>query len=281
MKFLKLLFLSFSLTWCASEESFTVTPKTVDIPFLTPKIIVMGDTGTGASGQKKVGLAVSRFCELNNCDLGLLLGDNLYDTGVTGINDPKWKTHFETPYDLIKFTFYPVLGNHDYQGNEQAQVDYKSAKWYMPSRYYKLKFTTFSILAIDTNVFKQDQINWIEEQLKLGDVKIIYGHHPIYSYGSHGDTTYLITKLLPLMIRYGVPIYMSGHDHDKQVINKSGIIQIVSGAGAKLRPTAKGEGSLFAMSTLGFAYVEIVDSVIKFKFLDERLNVEYEAGFSL
>ncbi len=39
------------------------------------------------------------------------------------------------------------------------------------------------------------------------------GHYPVFSVGSHGDTDELQDILLPLMEKYGVDVYFSGHDH--------------------------------------------------------------------
>ena len=46
-----------------------------------------------------------------------LLGDNIYDSGVTSVTDPQWQTKFEIPYMGVNLPFYVVLGNHDYGGN--------------------------------------------------------------------------------------------------------------------------------------------------------------------
>lgn len=47
------------------------------------------------------------------------------------------------------------------------------------------------------------------------------GHHPILSAGAHGNTQYLESKLKPLLEESDVTAYLSGHDHNLQVINVS------------------------------------------------------------
>ena len=48
----------------------------------------------------------------------IALGDNFYDSGVTGLNDDKWNTtwynNFILPYpELHNFKWCAILGNHD------------------------------------------------------------------------------------------------------------------------------------------------------------------------
>ena len=42
---------------------------------------------------------------------------------------------------------------------------------------------------------------------------IVVGHYPVFSPGSHGDTSELNTYLQPLLEQYGVDAYVCGHDH--------------------------------------------------------------------
>src|SRR4051812_17506479 len=110
------------------------------------RFVAMGDTGTGTNDQHKIGNTVSAFCAQRGCDFIQLLGDNLYDTGASSVDDPIWKTNFETPYSAVDLDFWVALGNHDYGadgagtefGKGQNEVDYsgKSPKWKLPSAYW-------------------------------------------------------------------------------------------------------------------------------------------------
>jgi len=85
-----------------------------------PKVIrfaAMGDTGKGNTGQKDVASAIARKCAASGCDFVQLLGDNIYDSGVTSVTDPQWQTKFEQPYADIDLPFYAALGNHDNGGS--------------------------------------------------------------------------------------------------------------------------------------------------------------------
>jgi hypothetical protein len=59
------------------------------------RFAAIGDTGKGNTGQKQVADAIARKCAASGCDFVQLLGDNIYDSGVTSVTDPQWQTKFE------------------------------------------------------------------------------------------------------------------------------------------------------------------------------------------
>ena len=61
-------------------------------------ILAVGDTGKANEMQYKVGEAMSRHCRKTNCELALLLGDNIYDEGISSPQDPQMIEKFEKPY---------------------------------------------------------------------------------------------------------------------------------------------------------------------------------------
>ncbi len=69
---------------------------------------------------------------------------------------------------------------------------------------------------------------------------IVYGHHPLYSSGTHGDNQILIDRLQPLLAVNRADLYLAGHDHNIEIRKTlDGINQVVSGAGGKLRDIAE------------------------------------------
>ncbi len=73
-------------------------------------------------------------------------GDNIYEEGVTSVDDPLWDSRYCNVYTdptLLDVPWYAILGNHDYYaGGEEFQIEYyvqkldPAQRWYMPSHYY-------------------------------------------------------------------------------------------------------------------------------------------------
>ena len=76
----------------------------------------------------------------------VLLGDNFYASGVDSVEDALFSENFAKLYDteqLGNLTWHAILGNHDYQGNVEAQIQYterSGGRWYMPAHYYRRDF---------------------------------------------------------------------------------------------------------------------------------------------
>jgi len=255
-------------------------------------IIFLGDTGELNTDKVKVAKAIQKYCIKQECNLGLLLGDNFYEFGVKHIDDPQFQTKFEEPYKDLKFKFYPVLGNHDALGNWQAQIDYTSKHWSMPSRFYSLDLHVAKLYAIDTNLYtvanpvqnsshSQTQHKWITAQLSQNQSpwKIVYGHHPVFSNGLHGDTELLVKNLNPLLDQHKVDFYISGHDHDKELITSNHTKYIICGTGAKLRAITAGSNTIFAKSSLGFGYLHLTATEAIFRFINTNGKVEFEQKY--
>ena len=106
------------------------------------RAVAFGDFGydDDNSALPKVSNAIFNLHQRTPLDLGLTLGDNFYPRGVKSFDDPHWQNEWHRHYDRLGIRFYPTLGNHDYQGNPQIQVDYTNhpdnKSWRMPDRYY-------------------------------------------------------------------------------------------------------------------------------------------------
>lgn len=251
-------------------------------------LVLVGDTGTGTKDQYEVANGIETYCKVSKCDYVLMLGDNFYPSGVKSQYDTQFKRKFEDVYKNINIPFYVVLGNHDARGSWEAQVHYKSERWKMPSRYYSKRFGDVEVFGIDTNwkpfrsmLTGKRQRKWLESSLARSDAKykIVFGHHPVYSYGSHGNDSRMKKYLRPLLKKYKVAFYVSGHDHDKQLIEKNGLRYIVSGAGAKLRKIKKGKYALYAKATLGFVHMLLKTDSIRVRFIDSSGNIEFEKNY--
>jgi tartrate-resistant acid phosphatase type 5 len=53
-------------------------------------------------------------------------GDNFQVSGIASAQDPLWMVNFENVYKglSLQTEWFPVLGNHDYRGSPQAEIDY-------------------------------------------------------------------------------------------------------------------------------------------------------------
>jgi acid phosphatase len=258
------------------------------------RFIALGDQGSGGKGQRDVAEAMNRKATEDPVEFVILLGDNFYWSGVESVDDPQWDTKFEKMYSYpsLQVPFYAVLGNHDHYGNPLAQVRYtrKSTRWKMPAAYY-----TFSVMidnsqqvqffALDTtSLYYQeqapiDQLQWLNEQLRTSKAewKIVYGHHPVYSSGSYGIDQHLVKVLEPVFRKYKVDLYMSGHDHDLELMRSgSGTFYLISGAGSDTRPVKAGDNSIFASSSRGFAWISILKDELTIQFISVNGSTEYE-----
>lgn len=277
----------------------------------TISFLAIGDWGRdGASHQQRVADQMALAAETDASRFVVALGDNFYPHGVQSANDARWQTSFEAIYKApsLQSPWVGVLGNHDYQGVVQAQIDYaaKGGRWRMPSRFYKVSGATFGAPQLDlfildttplvdhvskarpgspraanlTGQDRREQLSWLNRALgqSLAPVKLVLGHHTIYS-GSlvHGSNPELIASVVPILRRHGVRAYINGHDHDLQHIRTDGVDYICSGAGSEVRPTGQLDNTLFALSRSGFALFRLRGTALELEFRDFRGKTVYQA----
>jgi predicted phosphodiesterase len=242
-------------------------------------ILVIGDTGTGTSQQYMVADILMGEHRYNKIDLAIHTGDLFYENGIESVDDINIKTKFEDVYNvenLKGFDWYIAAGNHDYRGNIQAIVNYSLQNdtiLKMPSLYYKINTKTLGyehdvdIYILDSEQFKDfggtkvEQMEWLEKNLKssTANYKFIVTHHPLKTAGKHSGSKTLYEQLNPLAIKYGVNLFLAGHNHQLEIQNDgvNDINYIVSGAGAKLRDSGVVEDTLFVASHYGAFLIKI------------------------
>jgi predicted phosphodiesterase len=198
------------------------------------RFAVIGDSGTGGRAQYRIAELLEQYRKVYPFELVLMLGDNLY--GPERTRDYEGK--FGKPYrPLLEagVKFYAALGNHD----EPAQSLYKPFNM-SGKRYYTFQpHERIRIYALDSNYMSEDQLKWLEKELRdsNSDWKICFFHHPIYSSGArHGSDVELRKVLEPLFIQHGVDVVFSGHEHFYERLKpQNGISYFISGSAAKLR----------------------------------------------
>ncbi len=217
------------------------------------RAVGFGDWGYQGSGSgfKEVGLAIARIHAATPFTFGFTLGDNFYPVGVRNTKDRAWNTFWESGYGKLGIRFFAVLGNHDYEGSPQAEIDYTkvspSQTWRMPYRYYTFAAGPVRFFALDTDEnlnlrnlhpkpWSKEQSEWLDNQLaKFADArwKIVYGHHPVFNDGKTGGDARMVKQLFPILKLRKADAYLCGHDHNLQHFTQEGIEFFLVGGGGK------------------------------------------------
>lgn len=276
---------------------------------------ILGDMGSGEEGQFKVAKAMKKKIDKVKDTFICGLGDNIYEAGVTCVDDPQFMEKFEIPYRDINVPFYMCLGNHDYgysnkclipQKNAFNQVKYtqKSDKWMMPFNYYN--FTSddknAEFFVLDTNLDMMSERDIEEQKTIMIDKikrskcpwKIVYGHHTLRSVGGHGNAEPEFEKFMrDIFAEAPFHVYMCGHDHNKQVIrmeiDKKPLLLIVCGTGGKkyhkevnYHNMIKNDSELQCCSNnLGYGELIINGKKMKINFFDENNKNEFAFNYSI
>ncbi|KAI3455116.1 hypothetical protein Pfo_011779 [Paulownia fortunei] len=229
--------------------------------------LVVGDWGRcGNYNQSRVASQMGDIGEKLGIDFVISTGDNFYDNGLKGVNDPLFQGSFTNIYTAksLQNPWYIVLGNHDYLGNTEAQLSRALRKldnrWHC-KRNFIVGAGIVDIVFIDTTPFvnqyfdnpKKQKFDWknvlprdkyLSALLKNLDLaleqsrapwKIVVGHHTMKSIGYHGDTLEIVDQVLPILEAHKVDMYINGHDHClEHLSNKKGSMQfLTSGGGSK------------------------------------------------
>ena len=273
--------------------------------------IIFGDWGrNGEQDQRDVAAQMAVAAQAMKPKFIVSVGDNFYEDGVAAVDDPQWQSSFENVYAApsLQVPWQVILGNHDYHGNCDAQLEYAktSKRWNMPARYFVQTLqvdaaTTADFFYIDTTpmiksyysvlsgektrakVITQDvpkQLVWFKAVLAASKAqwKIVIGHHPIYSGGGHGDTVELVDVILPLLQEHKVPAYFNGHDHDLQHLQAGALNFFCTGAGSQFRPTVNTPHTKFARACSGFTTVALAAEKMDVRMIDDQGRLLYSTS---
>lgn len=256
--------------------------------------LALGDQGSGDLEQWRVAEGMERVAESEGgVNMVLLLGDNFYGKPLKGVDDSAWQLKFERVYHgrwLSHVPFYAVLGNHDYPESAAVELEYSqrgvgSGRWQMPEPFYARDFgevqgrPLLRVVFLDTSADGaglQRQAQFLQSTFaRPGPApfwRLVVAHHAMRSSGGkHGDDQHLLDQLLPAMQRSGVDIYLSGHEHNQQVILRPGEpAWLISGGGGQTldapQPGVPDSGTRFAAQRHGFA---------RLAFTAKRLQLAY------
>jgi len=266
---------------------------------------VIGDWGRrGRPDQVQVARQMAIACKNAAANFVISVGDNFYEDGVASLEDPHWQQPFERVYAApsLQVPWYVILGNHDYRGNCQAQLDYGKThpRWTMPARYYTQLYPidathNLECFFIDTSpliseykneadmkaIHTQDvdaQLKWLDQSLAASKAqwKLVFGHHPIYSAGTvHGNQPDMIRRVLPILQNYNIQGYFSGHDHDLQHLKDDDLNYFISGGGSENRPVKPVPKIQFGLATSGFLLVSLAPNNMHVRYIDNLGNTIY------
>lgn len=115
---------------------------------------------------------------------------------------------------------------------------------------------------MDVKKAQSKQADWLQKELgkSSAEWKIVIGHHPIYY--EQGIQRTLLSRLDPILRKHGVQLYITGHDHTKQILQKDGLTYVISGAGGANVHNRKDKKPSYLKKFYkdkGFASLEICD----------------------
>lgn len=298
--------LGFSLVWLLGSEA---PPRAVE-PLGDEQrdevtILFFGDSGTGHPLQYRVVQGMARVCEQLSCDLGLMLGDVVYPGGkpLTGADDPLLDDVFGKPFTPLRsiagFRLYSVMGNHDVLAGIDAERGYaeRDSLWELPGLSFPVPGLPdwLHVFGLFTPpVYKLDKADpgdplsdwqtpleqaesYLCDPQRLG-WKILFGHHPIHS-TAHGSAERMVARLLPVIERCGVQLYLAGHAHQQEHIHTDVVEQFIQGASSSPREAAGwfkgGPASTFLSEEPGFAVLRASREKIRVNFFDADGGVIY------
>jgi 3',5'-cyclic AMP phosphodiesterase CpdA len=268
---------------------------------------VISDLGkNGHKNQQDIANQMAALTDRVDPQFIVSCGNNFESSGVESVEDPLWKSEFENVYKKpsLQVDWFPVLGNHDYKGNSQAEIDYSkiSSRWRFNSRYYTFvrkinDSVSARFIFLDTapligkyykkdgypDIAKQDsarQIAWLKAVLANSNEqwKLVFGHHSIFSSNiKEGNKTELIQRIKPILEKYNVQFYISGHDRDLQHLKESGrkLDYMVIGASSETQPSSTSEMSLFSKSASAFSAITFHGDSIRYAFINSKGLPEY------
>lgn len=251
-------------TGAPAEAVYNATASRVSADTGAPlvRFTVVGDVGTGDSEEYETAAAMTNLLHDGPIDGLVLLGDNVYPDG-----DPERldETVF-IPFGSILYSgteLLPVLGNHDIRdGNGPGQLE----AFGLEKSWYSKQFDDLLFIGLDSTIPADwRQLLWLEETLSSSDSRwiIVAMHHSPYSAGAHGVHEPSIENLVPLFEKYDVDLVLSGHDHDYQRSKPlNGVTYVVSGAGAKIRPTSSEDFTAVSWSVHHFVELRVYEDEI-------------------
>lgn len=199
------------------------------------RIWVIGDAGTGTSGQAAVYNAYRNHTGSTYTDFWMMLGDNAYNSGTDAEYQAKMFNMY--PEMMRQSPLWATIGNHDGTSADSAT---QTGPYYdihsFPKNaeaggvasgteaYYSFNYGNIHVIVLDSNETSRSttgaMMNWMKADLAnvTATWLIAIWHHPPYTKGSHNSDTEtnlieMRTNFLPILENYGVDLVLTGHSH--------------------------------------------------------------------
>ena len=232
--------------------SFRTLPENGDLDFA-----VFGDSGAGTAAQFQVARQLAKF----RPGLVVHLGDVIYPSFGAGRADTRCLSVYR---DILRTTpFFATWGNHDLYAGPEPYLDVfrqptnstpaadHLVEGTRPEFYYSFDAgdAHFAVLfwPYSSQYYMREgcpQIRWLEGDLASSTKpwKFLMVHHPVNTSGAHRFDDYnhnqifdrleVADRLMPLAVKYGVQMILSGHDHNFERFHPvQGTHTVVSGGG--------------------------------------------------
>lgn len=191
-------------------------------------LLVVGDWGSGTSSQEAVARAMADYAADHAISAVVTTGDNFYSDAAAELMEPyDWATDREIPFII-------AWGNHDVE--TKSRVDAVETTFGDPPRWVSHEWGAVDIVILDSNtVGSPEQLDFLERTLSSStDPTIVVFHHPPYTCGRHSPSHEVVEHWVSLFDD-DVFLVLSGHDHNYQRFESSGVAYVVTGGGGRSR----------------------------------------------
>lgn len=213
--------------WPPSSSAYSQFHQSSNLPI---RFVAIGDWGSGQLPEYQVAHAITQQAQANPFQFVITLGDNFYpELAKDNIVQKQFFAPFNQFLRQNPVPWYASLGNHD----KPIQSAVKQV-FNMPNSYYTYQKGPIQFFVLNTNNFTPQQGQWLDTELKKSTSpwKVVYGHHPPYTSGTHKSNPHLINNLVPILENNKVNLYLNGHEHGYERLEKiNGVQYVTSGGG--------------------------------------------------
>lgn len=240
----------------------TAPPRGTREPF---RVWLVGDSGTGGSGQRRVFDAMRAEAVDRAPDLFVHVGDMAYDSGTTSEFDANFYAMY-APL-LSNTPVWPALGNHEGGSSDSGTQSGPYYEGYVlpadgraggvPSgteAYYAFDYANVHFIVLDSHDSPRTatgaMVRWLEMDLAAATAEWVVAlwHHPPYTDGTHQDDESqqedMRQEVLPVLEAAGVDLVLAGHSHiyERSYLLRGGYYAGLPGAGATAAIVDPGDG---------------------------------------